>query len=387
MHSPGVRTKIIRTLTGLLVFLLVGLVILTIAVVISARPGDKALYPARPGETAVTVYVIHNWLHASLAVPATELRGRRDATASALERLPDAEWVLLGWGDAQHFRGRGDTPARRHSLVRSLVAPDNPSVILLDPEAEEPSPESRGRNVVRLVLSRRGFERLAGRLDRSFSLDATGAPRVAGRGRDPDSLFFYSREHADLAYTCNHWIADLLDAAGVPTTAVLDTVTAGLAWNLKLRGGAQDVPGPLGDGPDVGLETPPVHSGRFEPHSRSAERLTGAVTFEAYAIGLEQGQNLQTDPVRLITASERITPGGRTWSELLDVPPASLVELRRVTSRPSPRSFCGALPTEILALGFRTQDGERYEIAVAAFATPVGSSSQRLCDVFQYSQP
>ncbi len=41
---------------------------------------------------------------------------------------------------------------------------------------------------------------------------------------------------------CNHWIADLLDAAGVPTAPVLATLPQGLLWDLSTRAGAVPLP-------------------------------------------------------------------------------------------------------------------------------------------------
>lgn len=357
-----------------------------LAVVATARHGNPALYPPPNGETGVTVYVVRNWLHASLAVPTDALRDRPGPATAALRQLPETEWVLLGWGDAKHFRERGETRYRALDLVRSLVVLDNPSVVSMDPEPRTPSPQTIGRKVVKLTLSRQGFDRLVDRLDASFTLDLRGAPVVAGRGRDPDSLFFYSPEGADFAHACNHWIADLLDAAGVPTTPVVDTVTAGLAWDLRLRAGAESLQGRVREPSNLSRETPPVYSGRFDPLSAAAER-TGSITFEGYRLGFEGGPDYRTEPIRLVRASQA-GEGGRTWAELLQVPADSLVEVRRVRA-PKPGGPCGARPTERIALGFRANGGERYEIAVAAFASSAARNSGdfRPCLIAQYVQP
>ena len=47
--------------------------------------------------------------------------------------------------------------------------------------------------------------------------------------------FFVSGEGFSLVHLCNHWEAELLHAAGLPTTPVLDTLPAGLVLDLKLR--------------------------------------------------------------------------------------------------------------------------------------------------------
>jgi hypothetical protein len=353
---------------------------LALATLLTARRGDRRLHPPRAGEETVDVYVVRNWLHANMVVPAAAL-GSTGPAAEAAAALPGpAPWLMMGWGDAKHYRERGHTPLRALDLWRSFLAPNNPAVILVSPLQAPPTPETMGKPVIRLTLSRRGFERLLARLNRSFALTC-GRPQVAGRGREPDSLFFSSQEGSDLLHVCNHWIAHLLHAAGVPTRPVLDTITAGLAWDLK-QSGARDVPGELGQPPDTGLETPPVNSGRFEPVNAEARR-TGAVRFEAYAVRFGRGPLYSTEPLALVRAS---TPGGggRSYADWLDVPPASLVETRRIKAVEGAGAGPCEAPVTHLAMGFRTEGGKRYEIAIAAFA---GSLEAEPCAVLQFRQP
>ena len=65
--------------------------------------------------------------------------------------------------------------------------------------------------------------------------DAGGQPvRIAGAA-PPDTAFFRSVEPFSLIHLCNHWTAELLNAAGLPTTPVLDTIPAGLRLDLRMR--------------------------------------------------------------------------------------------------------------------------------------------------------
>jgi len=41
---------------------------------------------------------------------------------------------------------------------------------------------------------------------------------------------------------CNHWVADLLDAAGVPTAPILATLPSGLLLDLKWRSNLVPLP-------------------------------------------------------------------------------------------------------------------------------------------------
>ena len=359
--------------------LLLPVAALAIAAVVTQREGDPALYPPAEGESPVEVFVVRNWLHANLAVPVSALRPGGPA-AEAVAALPrGGEYVLLGWGDARHYRERGKTLLRLLDLWRSFLAPNNPSVIHIQPLPGRPTPETTGKPVLRLALSRAGFARLNARLDRSFALEA-GGPVVAGRGRDPAALFFRSVETGDLLQVCNHWVANLLDAAGVPTTPVADTMTAGLAWDLERRAYAEPVEGALGEPADIGRETPPAYSGRFTPTNGAAAR-TGDVHFDGYGMRFETGPRWTTAPIALVAAEAAQAPG-RSWAALLGVEADGLVETRRVTT--GGEGPCAG-PVRSLGVGFRANGGQRYEIVLAAFAgdTPSGEP----CAVMRYRQP
>jgi Protein of unknown function (DUF2459) len=56
------------------------------------------------------------------------------------------------------------------------------------------------------------------------------------------SLFFRANGTFHLFHVSNHWIADLLDAAGVPTVPLLATLPSGLLLDLKWRSGLVRLP-------------------------------------------------------------------------------------------------------------------------------------------------
>jgi hypothetical protein len=58
------------------------------------------------------------------------------------------------------------------------------------------------------------------------------------------SLFFRANGAFHLFNVCNHWIANLLDAAGVPTAPVLATLPFGLLLDLEWRSGLARLPPP-----------------------------------------------------------------------------------------------------------------------------------------------
>jgi hypothetical protein len=80
------------------------------------------------------------------------------------------------------------------------------------------------------------------RIDATFA-PAAGIPAEdAGPGLYGPSRFYRARGTFNIFHVCNHWLADLLDAAGVPTAPVLATLPSGLFLDLQWRAGLRPLP-------------------------------------------------------------------------------------------------------------------------------------------------
>jgi hypothetical protein len=108
--------------------------------------------------------------------------------------------------------------------------------------AQHPRVSFPHSEIVRLQLGEAGFARLLGKLDATFAPGEGGAIADArGAGLYGASLFYRAAGAFHLFNLCNHWIADLLDAAGVPTARLLATLPSGLLTDLAWRAGAEQV--------------------------------------------------------------------------------------------------------------------------------------------------
>jgi hypothetical protein len=236
---------------------------LLILIVATARGADKRLYPPRSGE-AVAIWLIDNGVHSDIVVPRALIADRNDPLALALRRTTDRTWVALGWGDAGFYTASGFSTARVLDGLRALFAPGNPSVVHI--EGLPGRPDRIYHNGVRLIfVSPAGLRAMVGRVDSFLALDAAGAPIPAGLPSRPDDRFFRSVEHFSVLHVCNHWVAELLAAAGLPVTPVIDILPAGLNLDLQLRA-SHPAPG-AGIGAD-----PPAIVGEISSAPRSAPR-------------------------------------------------------------------------------------------------------------------
>lgn len=234
--------------TGVVLLIVAGLLVL--ATVATAHWGDKRLWPALPNAPAVTVFVVSHGYHAGIVLPRAAIAGQEQrqgfrALAGLAARFADYERLEIGWGDEEFYRTVPTPESLTAGLaLRALFLPGNPSVLHVvgvksDPRAMFPHSE-----IVRIELSEAGFDRLARALAATIAPDGSGQPEDLGPGLYGPSLFFRANGSFNLLNVCNHWIARLLDAAGVPTAPVLATLPQGLLIDLEWRSGLSRLPPP-----------------------------------------------------------------------------------------------------------------------------------------------
>jgi hypothetical protein len=142
---------------------------------------------------------------------------------------------MVGWGDARFYEAASPWQDRLLDAARAALG-GRPTTVHLEGVPTRPDLAWRS-GVRRIPLSSAGLVALMSRVDRSFALGPVGAPIFLPVQRVPDEAFFASREGFSAFHLCNHWTAELLAAAGLPVTPVLDAAPFGLALDLKLRSG------------------------------------------------------------------------------------------------------------------------------------------------------
>jgi len=232
----------------LLIAIAAVVVVFSAATLVTLRSGDRALYPAPAGEATVTVFVVSHGYHAGIVLPGATLgdvasqRGYAALVAVAT-RFAQFPFVEIGWGDEEFYRSVPTIASVTVPMaVRSLFLPGNRSVLHVVGLNYPPRFAFPVADIIPLDLSAEGFDRLLARIDATFA-PAAGVPAEdAGPGLYGPSRFYRARGTFNIFHVCNHWLADLLDAAGVPTAPVLATLPPGLFLDLQWRSGLRPLP-------------------------------------------------------------------------------------------------------------------------------------------------
>jgi uncharacterized protein (TIGR02117 family) len=210
-------------------------------IVITARFGDSKLFPAN-GD-AIEVILVSYGYHAGLAVPRKALleqastQGLR-SLISVSTRFQHYSWVEIGWGDAEFYQST-PTPGdiQLGLAAKALLGLGEGAVLHVVGLENDPEQVFSGAELVKIRLSPEGFARLAARMNSAFVNGPEGQNIELGPGLYGPSLFYLAKGHFSLLNVCNHWIADLLDAAGVPTAPAISVLPHGLIADLRLRSG------------------------------------------------------------------------------------------------------------------------------------------------------
>jgi len=197
-----------------------------------------------PSGDRVAVMVVDHGYHAGLVLPRALLAER--AAALGLPQLRDMasrfvayDWLEVGWGDEGFYRHAPEIGALTlPRALKALFGTDNPSVLHVVGFSGPPAAYFHLSDMVRLDVARADFDHIARNIAATLAPQAQGASEPLSSGLYGASLFFRADGAYHLARNCNHWVARVLNGAGVPVSLAAATVSSGLLADLRWRGGA-----------------------------------------------------------------------------------------------------------------------------------------------------
>ena len=217
------------------------LALAALACLATNRPRDAALYPAAAGAFGSRVYFLDHGYHASLVVARNDLAdiaraGGLGAVTAVADKFRDYDYLEIGWGDEGFYRGAAEFDlAGSQAALRALFGPANPSALHIVGLTRPPDEVFTRSHVRPIDLSVRGAEHLARFIAATFAVQPSGLPEELGPGLYGPSLFYRAAPAYSLSHTCNHWVAEGLNAAGLGVSMFPATLSAGLRADLALR--------------------------------------------------------------------------------------------------------------------------------------------------------
>ena len=171
------------------------------------------------------VIIAHDSWHAAIVL-------RKDDFPSGilpeLDDFPAARFVEFSWGDKDYF------PDPKSGFFMALKAAfwSSGSVLHVVGFEEEVKTFYPRAEIVELRLSAPAYDRLLGYISQSFSRPE-GKPRAqASSGLVPYSRFYPSTRKFSAVNTCNTWVAQAIETAGLPVAPGMVISAAQLAEQL-----------------------------------------------------------------------------------------------------------------------------------------------------------
>lgn len=204
-----------------------------VLVVCACAEPQVASRPSRDGNPAVAIYLVAHEEHTGLVIP------RADIPAGLWPEsrdFPRADYLEVGWGDRDYYQGRDQG---LWGTLKAALWP-TPSVLHVVGVRGPVARYFRASEVVELMLSRDGFERLVRYIHDAHERTGAAAAAALGPGLYGNSRFYPAWESFHLFRTCNVWTARALRAAGLP---IHDSITRdGLMSQARAIGRALNAP-------------------------------------------------------------------------------------------------------------------------------------------------
>jgi uncharacterized protein (TIGR02117 family) len=156
-----------------------------------------------------TVLIVHDAWHAAIVIEKADIP---TVVLPELRDFPAAEYLEFSWGDRDYF------PAPDGGLGLALKAAfwSSGSILHVVGFKDALKTVYPTAEIIEIPVSEEGFQRLIKFISDTFSRPHPPAPAEARPGLFPNGKFYSAEGKFSLLRTCNTWVAEALNTAGLP---------------------------------------------------------------------------------------------------------------------------------------------------------------------------
>jgi uncharacterized protein (TIGR02117 family) len=175
------------------------------------------------------IFVVHDNWHAAIVFKKADLG--TDLIPEA-EDFSSVEYVEFSWGDADYF----ETPDAGILLALRAAFWSRGSVLHVVGVERTLQEHFRPAEIIQVPVSDEAFQRLGQFLSAHFDRADSSVRATARPGLTPNARFYPSTGRFSIARTCNTWVAEALQYAGLPVTSAFVVTAANLASQVRPLG-------------------------------------------------------------------------------------------------------------------------------------------------------
>ena len=184
-----------------------------------ATVAEQNYVPPVSRESAKRIFIVNYGWHTGLALKKADIPDRLLPEA---DDSPIGNSLEIGWGDRDFYR----TPDAGVLLALKAVFFSSGSVLHVAAFSGPVEEYFRGAEILEVLVAEDGFDRLTRFVSDSFLRPETQKLQEAPPGLYPNSRFYPARGKFHLFRNCNTWVAEALQAAGLPVNPAI-VITAG----------------------------------------------------------------------------------------------------------------------------------------------------------------
>jgi uncharacterized protein (TIGR02117 family) len=204
------QRRFLLSLAGLGLFLIFGAAYTQSASAWACKNNESICY---------SVFIVHNRWHAAIILRKTDFT---DPIMPELVDFPAARFIEFSWGDKDYFP---DPASGIFGAIKAALWSGG-SVMHLVGFADTVEHFYRGASITELRLSATAYRRMADYINETFAREKSSGRAPAAPGLFPYSRFYPASRSFSLLRTCNTWVAEALELAGLPISSGL-VFTAG----------------------------------------------------------------------------------------------------------------------------------------------------------------
>jgi uncharacterized protein (TIGR02117 family) len=204
-----------------------GLIFLTVLLAASCSVPEPEL--AAPIAQRRDIFIVHDNWHAAIVVRKMDLSG---GLIPEIEDFPGAEYLEFSWGDTDYFQA--SQPGIRLAFRAAFWS--RGSVLHLVGINRPLQEHFHAAEIIRVPISDEAFQRLTQFLSNHFSRAESGARATPRPGLAPNGRFYRSIGKFNIVRTCNTWVAEALEYAGLPVNSGFVITAANLAGRVRPLG-------------------------------------------------------------------------------------------------------------------------------------------------------
>jgi len=189
-------------------------------------------------DASLEVFIVHDSWHSAIVTRTTNLSA---ASLPEMRDFPRARYLEFSWGDRDYFQHPDPGPGlalkaafwSSGSIIHVVGMQDSPATAY--PHQAE---------IIVIALTPGAFKSLMDYVSQTFSRPGFASPAAAMPGLSTNARFYPAQGRFSILRTCNTWVAEALEAAGLPIASGWIITAGSLGRHVRPLGIVEPKPQP-----------------------------------------------------------------------------------------------------------------------------------------------